>query len=323
VGDGLEGPDDAPYETTGYARICSKEGLKLVNFSRQGYVSVPVAGCYAVSPVPIASVAAGADFVITVPKWKTHMLTLVTGAVKNNYGYLPHEVKLRLHREQIVPADFAGAVVDVYAACPPGFVVVDAIDALEGSGPSRGGRPRHLGLLIAGTDAVAVDAVCSASIGLDPMQVATTRLAHQRGLGTGDLSDIEVAGSSIQEARCEDFARPANQYLLGPVADRLPRGVRRMMSRVLRRTRQWPRVRPEKCTGCGVCATHCPQDAIEIEHGKAQIHYDECISCFCCLEFCPSDALRPDRSLSGKCLAMGIRLLSRAAQAPRRIFRKS
>ena len=320
VADGLDTPDSSPFETTGFSRVCREAGLELVNFCRQGYVSVTLDNPYCMGRVPIATIAREAGFVVTVPKLKTHMLTLVTGAVKNNYGYLPHEVRLRLHREHIIPADFAGAVTDVFAACKPGLTVMDAIDALEGSGPSTGGRPRHLGLLIAGTDAVAVDAVSSAVVGLDPMEVATTRLAHERGYGVGDLSQIEVVGSSIEEVRCRNFAKPVNQVFLGSLLDRMPRSMSRGLARVFRVTRQWPEVSPERCTGCGMCATHCPQDTIDMTGGKAWINYDECIACFCCLEYCPSNAIRPRRSVAGGVLSKCVRGVERGARAAGKLF---
>ena len=320
IGDGIESEDPSPFETSGFSSVCLRDQLELVNFARQGYVSIEVDAPYCLARVPIARIVAQADFVVTVPKLKTHMLTLMTGAVKNGYGYLPQEVRTRLHRDHIRPTDFSGAVVDIFAACKPGFVVMDAIDALEGSGPGTRGTPRHLGLLIAGRDAVAVDAVASAIIGLDPMEVATTRLAHERGLGMADLTEIEVVGTPIAEVRCADFARPGNRFLVGSVAERMPRIATRVLSWVLGAGRERPRVLRQKCTGCGVCAQHCPEDAIEFAQGCARINYDECISCFCCLEFCTQAAIRPQSSLAGSMLRMGMRTGVRAARRAGKVF---
>ena len=314
VGDGLESMDPTPFETTGFSQMCRKEGLNLVNFCRQGYVSVEIPNPHTQKQVPIPPIVTEADLVITVPKLKTHVLTLLTGAVKNSYGYLPHNVRVRLHREHVGPTDFSGAVVDVYAACRPGLVVMDAIDALEGSGPGRSGRARHLGLLIAGRDGVAVDAVASAIIGIDPMSVATTRIAHERGLGVGNLAEIEVIGECISDVRYDDFAKPTGYLLLTSAAERLPTTATRLVSAALGLTRERPHVSTKKCTGCRQCVLHCPQDVITIADGKARIDLDGCISCFCCMEFCPSDAIRPARSMQGQVLAAGFKTMTRAGR---------
>ena len=320
VGDGLTSTDRTPFETTGFSQMCRQEGLNLVNFCRQGYVSVEIPNPHTQKRVPIPPLVTEADLVITVPKLKTHVLTLMTGAVKNNYGYLPHNVRLRLHREHVAPTDFSGAVVDVYAACRPGLVVMDAIDAMEGPGPGRSGRVRHLGLLIAGRDGVAVDAVASAVIGIDPMSVATTRIAHERGLGVGDLAEIDVVGERISDVRCDDFAKPTGRLLLMSAAGRLPTAATRLVSATLDLTRERPHVSTEKCTGCGQCVSHCPQDVITIADDKARIDHDGCISCFCCMEFCPSDAIRPARSRCGKVLAAGFKTMTRAGRLLGHIF---
>ena len=320
VGDGLDSTDEAPFATSGFSRMCRQDGLRLLNFCRRGYLAGTVNHPHALEQVPIPTSVTEADVVVSLPKLKTHMLTLLTGAVKNNYGYLPLQVRLRLHREHIEPTDFCGAVVDAYAACVPAFTLMDAIDALEGTGPGAGGRPRHLGLLLAGADGVAVDAVASAIIGLDPMSVATTRIAHERGLGVGDLSQIEVVGESIWEVRRPDFAKPSSRLLPIWLAHHLPVGLTRLIGSVAGATRPWPRVSAKRCTGCGTCVKHCPQDAITLPAGKARINTDECISCFCCLEFCPSDVIKPTRSQIGSVLAGAAACASHAVKGIKKLL---
>ena len=45
-----------------------------------------------------------------------------------------------------------------------------------------------------------------------------------------------------------------------------------------------------KCTGCGICVSECPVEAISIENDKAKIN-DDCIDCGACVSECPNDAL--------------------------------
>jgi uncharacterized protein (DUF362 family) len=104
-------------------------------------------------------------------------------------------------------------VVDLVAARPIDLAVVEGIRTMAGGeGPwIRGTRPVSPGVIVAGTNAVNVDAVCTAVMGFDPMADrgkapfercdSTLRLAEDAGIGTRDVKRIEIAGTPIQEAR--------------------------------------------------------------------------------------------------------------------------
>jgi uncharacterized protein (DUF362 family) len=107
-------------------------------------------------------------------------------------------------------------VVDVCAARPIDLAIVDGIDTMGGTeGPWGGGEACHPGVLVAGTNCVNTDAVSAAVMGYDPMARAgevpfracdnLMELAERAGLGSRDLSRIEVAGTPVAAARF-DFA---------------------------------------------------------------------------------------------------------------------
>jgi NAD-dependent dihydropyrimidine dehydrogenase PreA subunit len=52
---------------------------------------------------------------------------------------------------------------------------------------------------------------------------------------------------------------------------------------------------PELCVGCGHCAEGCVYTAIEVQHGKAHLHYDACMGCGICVDFCANGAWRLER----------------------------
>ena len=47
----------------------------------------------------------------------------------------------------------------------------------------------------------------------------------------------------------------------------------------------------EKCIGCGACASICPQGAIKLKNGKAEINPEKCVKCGACQNFCPMSAI--------------------------------
>ena len=141
-----------------------------------------------------------ADLVVNVPVLKTHRGTLLSACLKNmGVGCATREEKKRLHKLGVDEG-----LVDVYSLVKPGFNVVDSIVALEGDGPNLPpGKAKPLDLIIAGKDGLAVDAVCTTVMGIDPKKVKHLRLAHERGLGNWDLDKIEVRGEPLENVVSE------------------------------------------------------------------------------------------------------------------------
>ena len=69
---------------------------------------------------------------------------------------------------------------------------MDAIVGLEGDGPGTKGIQRKLGLILAGTDGIAVDTVAAMLINLSPESILTNRIGQEIGLGETDPQNIEI-----------------------------------------------------------------------------------------------------------------------------------
>ena len=129
-----------------------------------------------------------ADLIISVPVMKTHDQLGVSLALKNLKGLLTDEDKKRLHRTGVV-----NGVCDLLSVLPPVYAIVDGTVGQEGLGPIFG-RPVALGLLLAGADPVAVDALAAWLMGFQPEELPLLVRAADRGLGCADLRSITVAG---------------------------------------------------------------------------------------------------------------------------------
>lgn len=94
-----------------------------------------------------------------------------------------------------------GKLVDLLRAIKPVFTIVDGI--YGGERDELFSRPVKTGVIIGGYDVVAVDAVSSSIMGFDPMSIPYIRMAHEEGLGMGDIEEIEILGDSIDDVKKE------------------------------------------------------------------------------------------------------------------------
>jgi len=193
------------FETMGVTKLAKKWELDLVDLNSYDSVDLDVPEGFVLDNVRVGRAVTEVDFLINVPVLKTHRGTLLSNCVKNiGVGVACREEKKRLHRLGIDEG-----LLDVFSVVKPHFNVVDALVCIEGDGPNfPPGKPRPLGLVLAGEDGVAVDAVCARLIGLDPLEVKHLRLAHDRGIGIADLGQIEVVGERLEDV-ATIFERPS------------------------------------------------------------------------------------------------------------------
>ena len=143
--------------------------------------------------------------IIHLPTVKTHVFTTTTGAMKNAFGGLLNE---RRHWTHPVIHETLVDLLMIQKKIHRGvFAVMDGTFAGDGPGP-RCMIPHVKNVILASADQVAIDAVAAAMMGLDPMQIKFIRLAHERGLGCGDVGEIEIVGDREAGAQRWGFVGP-------------------------------------------------------------------------------------------------------------------
>lgn len=279
------------WENTKIAEVSGLTGAKLVAFESEGvyekrtndgkryFIAKPVVDC---------------DVIISLPKLKTHTLTLMTCAVKNMFGSIPGFRKSEYHRDAPKPKDFAKVIVDIYSLTKPHISLVDAVVCMEGDGPSSG-NPKYLGLLLAGTDAVALDMVSAKIMGFKDGEIDITSLAQKKGLGVSSFSQIEILGESLTNLPLAKFVLPSNRFL-----KLIPKFLLAPIKPLV-----WvrPSILDGNCTNCNICVENCPTKTILRGEKTPYFDYTNCINCMCCHELCPQKAVFLKKSWIAKKIA--------------------
>ncbi|MCZ7395628.1 MAG: DUF362 domain-containing protein, partial [Candidatus Methanoperedens sp.] len=290
VGDssGAYGFTAQSLELSGIKKACEDSGGRLINFESTGTYAVAVNG-RVLTTINVAKPAMDCDVLVSLPKMKTHMLTKYTGAVKNFYGVIPGGGKAAIHRMAPSEESLSHAVVDIYSALKPKLAVMDGIVGMEGDGATNG-TPIASKVILSSTDCVALDAAASEVMGFSHRDILTTCIAHERGLGIGELDHIEVNGENIHDVRIKFKKSSRIYYKLPTFLGKFVFKNAENMSRV--------EIAGDDCKRCGICFESCPVSAITLE--PPLIDQKKCIKCYCCHELCRNGAVKLKTSYLGK-----------------------
>lgn len=166
-------------------RVCREYDLTWVNMTRAPMQRVLLPNGRVLKELTVPEILLRTKLV-TVPVMKTHNKTVITGAIKNQWGCLP----MFRHNYHLV---LDAALADINAVVRPCFAVMDATIGLEGNSP-KSGIPKVVNRLLASGDCVALDAVAAKVMGFDPAGIGHLAECVAAGLGTADLEQITVSG---------------------------------------------------------------------------------------------------------------------------------
>lgn len=183
----------AQFEESGMKEVVEKAGGKIIDLDKGEYEKVKLTEDISAE---IGKAVLEADSIINMPILKTHMWTKVSLGIKNMKGVISARAKREFHRKNVEPL-----LAYLCKAVTPQLIIVDGTLGYEGLGPVLFGKPRKVGIVIAGTDPVAVDAVSSAVMGHDPKEVDHIRIAAELGLGEIELDRIEIRGARMDEVK--------------------------------------------------------------------------------------------------------------------------
>jgi uncharacterized protein (DUF362 family)/ferredoxin len=284
---------------SGLTAVAEKLKLPLADFEKGREIEYPEG--IAATKFDIANACLETDGIISLPKMKTHQLTRITGAIKNQFGCVYGLNKAAFHMRVPNQVQFSKMLIDLHHLLKMRLFIMDGVRAMEGNGP-RNGTPVAMNCLIISADPIAVDATFCRMVDLDPEFVPTITYGNERGVGNYKTADIEYVGDDPAL-----FGNPSYDVVRKPVRDTSAK--RRVPPAIANIIFPRPVIDPALCVKCGVCVDSCPVEgkAVQFKDGNRknppEYTYNKCIRCYCCQELCPYKAISVKQPTLGKFLS--------------------
>jgi len=152
------------------------------------------------------------DKIISVPAMKTHTCG-TTLAMKNYIGILPNHPSGVVRKGSIHRGDMQKGFIDLFSYHPADYSVLEGFWSTEGNGPQWGDNIKH-NVVVASADPVAADAIGSAIMGFNLLDLDYLYYASDKGFGTFDQNNMNMAGNPVKEVT-RKFKRAAGRKGIG------------------------------------------------------------------------------------------------------------
>jgi uncharacterized protein (DUF362 family) len=158
-------------------------------------IRATIPGAVALKDAEIVKAIRDVDVFINIPILKHHATSILTGALKNMMGLTTRKTNVTFHLgsgKRNDPEYLAQCIADLNLVRKPDLIVADATNFITGNGPDGPGPMKHLDLVVAGTDAVAIDAFGANCLDRAPEDIITVVKAYELGLGEMDLKKLSI-----------------------------------------------------------------------------------------------------------------------------------
>ncbi len=283
----------------GIAQVCERLDIPWVDFTAKTTTTVknPAAVCQ--QRFTVASAAVEADYIVNLPKMKTHQLMYTTGAVKNLFGLIPGISKSSFHLRYPNRDKFADMLLDLCETIPTEIHIMDAVIAMEGPGPGNG-SPKSIGAIIAAKDPLALDLCVSYLMHESPPRIPILAHGYQRGLlSTLDHTKLEYIIDKPELYRPESFRRIERSGIIPSLFTKVRSFLKPSSPG---NDSPFPKISSEKCILCKACIEICPADALSLQmvpdtqEQRVIVDRASCIRCYCCHEVCPVHAVTIEKN---------------------------
>ncbi len=189
---------DRAFRLVGLPQIADRHGVRLLNLYDDERVEVDIPNAHSLDRVGLARSVLEATCLITIPKLKCHCMAYVTLGIKNLMGVV-------LPDKEIMHRGLSGRLCDLATVLRARLTVIDGL--IGGERHETSGNPVKTGVIVAGQDPVATDAIGSMVMGIDPTRVEHLRLCAEAGLGEHRPDHIRVVGAPVSNV-CKAYRQP-------------------------------------------------------------------------------------------------------------------
>lgn len=194
-GPGHERDTELIVKSAGLEEQIRERRMNFVDLNRDEVLNVKLKANYSgLGRLWLPCTVLKSDFIVSMPKIKTHHWAGVTLSLKNMFGVVPG-VKYGWPKNLLHWHGIQESILDICATVPVNFVIADGIIAMEGNGPLQG-PPRSFNRIVLADDPVAADATCSRLMGIDPTRVVYLNKAGSF-LGNIDQRRISVLNGNV------------------------------------------------------------------------------------------------------------------------------
>ena len=188
-GPGHHRDTDLLLHDTGLGDHLAHRHIRFVDLNRDELIKTKLQANYSgLGHLWLPRTVLASDFVVSMPKVKTHHWTGVTLSMKNMFGIVPGS-RYGWPKNVLHWAGIHESILDICAAVRPHFVIADGIVAMEGDGPLHG-NAKELQIILLSDDIVTADSVLTSVLGLDPFRI---RYIQEAGRFLGNLSSRSIS----------------------------------------------------------------------------------------------------------------------------------
>ncbi len=200
-GPGHQRDTDLVVQAAGLKPHLREQQIEFVDLNRDELRKVKLKANYSgLGELWLPRTVLASDFIVSMPKVKTHHWAGVTLSLKNMFGIVPG-MKYGWPKNLLHWSGIHESILDICATVPIDFVIADGITAMEGNGPLQGDA-HPLGKIVLADDPIAADATCVRLMGFDPLQV------RHLSLGCGFLGNLREDRITMLAEGVKALARP-------------------------------------------------------------------------------------------------------------------
>ncbi|OHD27562.1 MAG: hypothetical protein A2Y34_13920 [Spirochaetes bacterium GWC1_27_15] len=271
---------DGSFITSGIKKIAQKYNAKIVSFEKEELKLYTNENNKVLKDVLLTKWIEKVDYIINLPKLKTHSYMKLSCGVKNLFGFVPGGTKMEYHFLNGYTKDiFGDKLCDIFNIIRPSLTIMDGIISLEGEGPSAMGTPKDTKLIAISKNPYAMDFIVSKIIGYNPEEITYLKKGIERNFLIP--SNIKILGNYSNDNLPFIFFKKPKEALEHPKE-------KNSFYKILR---VCPIIKENLCRNCMQCVNICPLKAIT-KSNPPIIDTSQCLNCYNCFYNCPYKAIK-------------------------------